>query len=68
MNIVSMKNEETIIKLKNWLEDNSYALLADKLGYKTSDAIKMWIKRESIPNYRVREVMKLISKGVKKVL
>lgn len=61
-----MKNDKNIIKLKQWLENNSHAWLADKLGYRTSDSVKMWVKRNSIPDYRLKEVMKLITKRPKK--
>ena len=48
--------------IKRWLkfEGNSEVVLASKLGYTSSVAIKMWIKRNNVPTYmrdRLTEVL-----------
>lgn len=63
-----MNEKKLISDLKIWLEkdNNSKAKLAVKLGYKSSAAIQMWLLRDSIPDWQIERVEKIIkSKGGK---
>lgn len=56
-------NKALIKDIKVWLkkEGNSEALLASKLGYDSSMAIRMWLNRERVPKFqwqRVKEIVK----------
>lgn len=56
-------SDKILINLNKWLKkgDNSKTKLANHLGYTSSVAIDMWIRRKSIPNYmkqRVKEFIK----------
>jgi len=50
--------------IKKWLkkEGNTEALLAAKLGYTSSVAIKMWFKRENVPSYQREKLMEVLAK------
>lgn len=49
--------------IKSWLkkEGNSKSKLAGKLGYKSSQTIDNWIKRNAIPVYMIERVREVVS-------
>ena len=49
--------------VKKWLKDagNTEALLASKLGYTSSVVIKMWFKRNNVPEYQRAKLMEVIA-------
>lgn len=57
-----MNDEDLINDLILWSKDkkNSMAKLAVKLGYKSSTAINMWLKRGKIPEWQQRKVANII--------
>jgi hypothetical protein len=55
------KNQDEILnKLREWLETNSSATLAAKLGYKNSSTVSQWLTRKSIPRWVVPDLKKII--------
>ena len=49
---------QLIRRLKKYLEqDGGNAVkLAGLFGYDTAETIKLWVKRSSVPSYRVKEL------------
>lgn len=58
-----MTQKQIIRLLNDWLKQkgNTKAKLAKKLGYKTHTTINNWIKRKSIPSYRLNDILKEIT-------
>lgn len=50
--------------VKRWLkrDGNTEAVLAGRLGYTSSVAIKMWFKRNNVPEYQRLKLMEVIAK------
>jgi hypothetical protein len=48
--------------IKKWLkkDGNTEALLASRLGYTSSVSIKMWFKRNNVPEYQRTKLMEEI--------
>lgn len=60
---MAKKNQDELFaKLKQWLETNSSATLAAKLGYKNSSTVSQWLTRKSIPLWVVPDLKKIIGK------
>lgn len=49
--------------IKSWLkkDGNTEAVLAAKLGYTSSVAIKMWFRRNRVPKHQKLRVMEVIT-------
>ena len=64
-----MNEHKVFNDLVIWLEKsgNSRVSLASRLGYKSSNAIQMWLKRGYIPERQLQSVANIIkSKGVRR--
>lgn len=46
-----MAQDPLIRKLADWVKSNRVTTLADYLGYKTSNTVHAWIKKEKIPGH-----------------
>jgi hypothetical protein len=59
-----MNQKQLLIALRNWLKHNehSHLYLAEKLGYRSTTVIYMWLKRESIPDWRCKDLEEIICK------
>lgn len=57
-----MNQKKLLLALRKWLseEENTHAKLAEKLGYRSSTVIHMWLKRESIPFWRCKDLEEII--------
>lgn len=66
--ILAEHMQTTLSKLESWLKvpGNTKAKLAYLLGYKTSNAISVWISRQKIPRQAELHFLKFIRKEKKK--
>ena len=57
------KEQKQIKQLESWLkkDGNTKAGLADLMGYTSSVAIDMWIKRRRIPTYQLSKLKEIFT-------
>lgn len=58
------KNMDLIKQLDEWIKEHGPSEMATLLGYKSSETIRMWVRRKSIPSFQVNRV-KAILKATK---
>lgn len=55
---------DLIKQLDEWIKEHGPSEMATLLGYKSSETIRMWVRRKSIPSFQVNRV-KAILKATK---